>query len=281
MITVTGSASMELTKQKELFPGRRGKGADHLMMPLSLSRYSEVLSGIKPVTGDIGSIERNADANRMYSGTLKELLLRYIKTGGFPRAIRDFKRYGRVSPETMKTYLDWMRGDWMKAGKSDRYMKEVISYIVRARGTPISWNGIASETGINSPHTARSYAEVLEGTFSAIILNMLSQDLRVLYRKNKKIHFTDPLLFRIFADYTGTEYSEDWLVEGTAASLISRRCPAFYWRNSTEADIVCISGREQIGFEVTWGTKRWKKPRHIHKAHLLDRDNIHLYLASL
>jgi predicted AAA+ superfamily ATPase len=281
VITITGSASMELSKQKELFPGRRGNGADYLMMPLSFSRYSEILSNIKPAAGDLEEIEKNVEANRIYSETLKRLLGNYMETGGFPRAIKDIVAYGKVSTETKKTYLDWMRGDWMKAGKSEKYMKEVISYIMKARGTPISWNGIASETGINSPHTARSYVEVLEGTFSALVLYMLSQDFRVLYRKNKKVHFTDPLIYRIFADYTGNELSEDWLVEGVSASLLSRKCPVFYWRNSTEVDIVCRQGKKQIGFEITRGIKRWKKPRHIEKAHLLDKENMYLYLASI
>ncbi len=281
VVTITGSASMELTKQKEFFPGRKGKGKDHLMMPLSLSRYSEIFSGIKPMSGDLEHIERNVEANRMYSDTLKEMFLQYMNTGGFPKAIRDFHRYGRVSQETMKTYLDWMRGDWAKAGKSERYMKEVLAYLINAKGTPISWNGIASETGINSPHTARSYVEVLEGTFSAIILYMLSPESRVLYRKNKKIHFTDPLLFKIFSDYTGMEFSEDWLLEGISASLMGRKCPVFYWRNSTEIDIVCNINGKQVGFEVTKGIKRWKKPRHVSTAYLLGRENIHLYLSSV
>ena len=281
VITITGSASMELMKQKEFFPGRRGKGKDHLMMPLSFSRYVEVFSDISPSTGGIEDIERNASANRVFSETLKAMFRRYLETGGFPRAIRDFHSFGKVSNETMKTYLDWMRGDWIKAGKSERYMKELLSYIINARGTPISWNGIASETGINSPNTARSYVEVLEGTFSSLILYLLSPDSKVLYRKNKKIHFTDPLLFRIFSEYTGEELYEDWIIEGTVASLLSRRAPVFYWRNSSEVDVLCKIDGKQVGFEVTKGIKRWKKPKHVEKAYLLDRANIHIYLSCL
>ena len=281
VLTVTGSASMELMKQREFFPGRRGKGGDYLMMPLSFSEYTSVLSNIELSVGKIEEIEKNVDANRLYSSTLKELFMNYLKTGGFPRAIRDFYRYGKVSPETMKIYLDWIRGDWAKAGKSEKYMKEVLAYIITASGTPISWNGIASETSINSPHTARSYIEVLEGMFTVTILHMLSPQSKILYRKNRKIHFTDPLLYRVFSNYTGVKFSEDWLVEGVSASLIGRKCPVFYWRNSTEVDVVCKLNGEQISFEITRGLKKWKKPWHIRKAYLLDKENIHLYLASI
>ncbi len=281
VVTITGSASMELMKHTELFPGRRGSGEDHIMMPLNFSRYTHIFSGIEPLTGGISGIERNVQANRMYSETLRNLFLQYIKTGGFPLAVRDYHRFGKVLPTTLKTYLDWMRGDWLKAGKNERYMKEVLSYIIRASGTPISWNGISSETSIKSSHTAQDYVSVLEGTFSSLVLHLLSQDSRVMYRKNKKVHFSDPLMFRIFSDYTGVDYSEDWLIEAVSASIVSRQCPVFYWRNSSEVDIVCNTEGGQIGFEVTKGVKRWKKPHHIQKAYLLDRESIHLYLASI
>lgn len=281
VITITGSASIELMKHTELFPGRRGRGGDHIMMPLNFSRYSEVFSGIRPASGDIAYIERNVQANKIYSETLHNLFLQYMKTGGFPLAIRDYHRNGKILPSTLKTYLDWMRGDWLKAGKNEKYMKEVISYIIRARGTPISWNGISAETSIKSPHTAQDYVGVLQETFSAIVLNLLAQDSRIMYRKNRKVHFSDPLLFRIFSDYAGVQHSEDWLVEAMTASMVSRQCPVYYWRNSSEVDVVCKLGGEQVGFEVTWGLKRWKKPNHIKRGYLLDRENIHLYLASI
>ncbi len=281
VLTITGSASIELMKQREFFPGRRGNGKDHIMMPLKFSEYVKILSKIEPVTGKIEEIDRNVDANRMYSSTLKELFTNYLKIGGFPRAIIDFYRYGRVSQETVKTHLDRIRGDWSKTGKSEKYMKEVLTYIIKASGTPISWNGISSETGINSPHTARSYVEVLEGIFSVIILHMISPQSQVLYRKNRKIHFTDPLLYRVFSDYVGVKFSEDWLLEGVAAALLSRMCPVYYWRNFTEVDIICKMDGENIGIEITKGLKKWKKPFHIKKTYVLNDDNIHLYMASI
>ncbi len=281
VLTVTGSTSMDLMKQREFFPGRRGHGSDCALLPLSFSEYARVLGGVSPKTGGIEEMEDNVSANRLYDATLRRLFQQYLITGGFPLAIIDFHRHGKVLPSTLKTYLDWLRGDWLRAGKSEKYMKEVISYIIRARGSPISWNGIASETGINSPHTAKSYVEVLEGTFTAKVLHMLSQDSRVLYRKNKKVHFTDPLLYHAYSHYTGERVAEDWLVEGITASLLSRVCDTYYWKNSTEVDVVCDLNGRQIGFEVKWGIKRWRKPRHLHRAYLLDRDTIHLYLASI
>lgn len=278
VIVITGSASIELMKQKEFFPGRRGKGENYLMLPLSFSEYAELIEGLRVSAGEIEKIDKNFLKNSIYKEKLKTAFEKYLETGGFPLSIIDFHLYGRVSLSTLKTYLDWLRGDWLKAGKSEKYMKEVISYIIRARGTPISWNGIASETGINSPNTVRSYIEVLEATFSAKILYFLSQ--KIDYKKNKKIHFTDPLFYHVFSNYCREQIDKHWMIEGVAAFLISRKCPAYYWRNSTEVDVIC-NEKEKIGFEITLGIKKWKRPKGMKKAYLLDRDNIHLYLASI
>ncbi|MGC8735148.1 MAG: hypothetical protein ACP5RD_09045, partial [bacterium] len=70
-------------------------------------------------------------------------------------------------------------------------------------------------------------------------------------------------------------------IEGVTAALLGRICPVFYWRNSSEIDVECKLNKEQIGFEVTKGIKKWKKPMHIKKAYILDKENIHLYIASI
>ncbi|RLF47840.1 MAG: hypothetical protein DRN20_05405 [Thermoplasmata archaeon] len=281
VLILTGSASMEIMKQRELFPGRRGYGRDFLMLPLSFNSYAKVLGKLDIVSGGIEDVERTAKANKIYSDKLSDLFKKYMETGGFPRSIKDYWKYGKVSIETERIYLDWVRGDWVKAGRSEKYMKEVLSYIIRARGTPISWLGIAAETSLSSPNTARVYVETLEHTFVAKTLNFISPDFRVMHRKNKKIHITDPFLIKIISRYTRTDFSKEWAVEATVASHIARICPVYYWRNSTEVDIVCIVDNKQIGIEVTTGIKRRKRPKHMKEFYVFDGENIPVYLAGI
>ncbi len=281
VLIITGSSSMDLLKQKELFPGRRGKGRDLLMRPLSFSEYLKAVHGLKVMSGPFSELEKNMDGNLLISNRSRELLETYLITGGFPLSIKDIIERKVVSEETMDTYLNWLRGDWNKAGKSDVYMKEVVRYLIRARGTPISWNGLSSETSINSPHTARSYVETLQGIYSALVLQLLSPDRRVLPRKNRKVHFTDPFIYRILSRYTGEKMDDGWLAEGTAASHLSRWGDAFYWRNGSEVDVVMDLSGQQTGFEITWGIKSWKRPRHIPRTFMVDRENYHLFLSSI
>jgi len=281
VITITGSASIELLRQKEYFPGRRGYGKDCVLLPLRFSEYLTKIEKLPISFGEIRRIDENMKKNKLFEEKIKEGFYRYIQSGGFPLSIIDVKTKGKVTLQTIRTYLDWMRNDWVKLGKNEKYMKEVISYIIRARGTAISWNGIASETSINSPHTAQSYVEILEKMFVVKILYFLSPDGKIMYRKNKKVHFLDPLMYQVFSEYVKEDYDLSQIYEALVATTLGRFYPTYYWKNSTEVDVICKVDDEIVGFEVTKGIKRWRKPIFLKKAHLLDRDNIHLYLSAI
>lgn len=280
VIVVTGSASIDLLMQREMFPGRRGYGKDLVLHPLSFSAFARIRGGLDIGCGDLSSLDRNINKNKLYLRRLKTLLAEYMRTGGFPRSIHDLARFGHVTIETTKTYLDWIRGDWAKAGKSDRYMKEILSYLILARGTLVSWNSIATQTSVNSPNTVRSYIETLEGIQTILTLYRIRPDSRIEYKKNKKIHFTDPFIFKVLCDYTRSEIPEDWRLEATVAAHLSRLCPVYYWKNQSEVDVICMWKKRQIGFEVTKGLKSWKPPWHIKKWYLLDRESLGLFLST-
>ncbi len=281
IVIITGSVSVDLLKQKETFPGRRGNGKDMVLRPLDFNTYSRVVGDLELKRGDLDDLDTAIAANRMFSDRLRHLFDQYMMSGGFPLAIQDLHEHGKVTTETERAYMDWMRGDWNKAGKSDRYMKEVLSYLARARGTPVSWNGITSETSIDSPHTARSYVEVLEGMYAALVLHNLRPDGRVEYKKNKKVHLTDPFIMRLVSAYTGVDHSHDWAMEAVAASHVARRTEAYYWRGKTECDVVALVDGQQIGFEVKTGVGRWRPPWHIKRSYVLDRDSLPIYLSAI
>jgi predicted AAA+ superfamily ATPase len=283
-LVITGSASLELLKEKERFPGRRGYGKDFYFLPLSFSEYVEKLGKIdvkKSQISDLKGVRKCVEANMLRSGSILELFHKYLKTGGFPVPVREFFEGGKISTESKKLYLDWLKSDWRKAGKSDRYMKEVISYILSARLSPVSWLGMAGETSIGSPHTAQSYVECLEDLLVVKVLNIISPDSKVLYRKNKKIHVVDPFLYHVFSYYSNREALEENVVESVVASHLCRVAETYFWRNKSEADVVSLIGGEQVGFEVKWGVGRWRKPRHLKHAISLTNENLHLFLSSV
>jgi len=283
VLTVTGSARLDLLQQREMFPGRRGGGSDVVLRPLGFRAYVRALSGLNPATFDsLYGAQAAIDANAIHDETLSRRFSDYLSTGGFPLAIRELVRDGRVGDESRKALLDGLRGDWLRLGRSDGYMKEVIRYLVEARGTPVSWLSISKATSLGSPHTAQSYVEALVGLMAVLPLSFLGADGRAVPRKNRKLHFLDPLIYNTLASYAGSKADEAAIVEGTVAAHLARGREVFHWRDGGEVDMIAVEGGRQVGVEVKWGFKKGLKPRHLSSLYLsLDRRTVPLFLASL
>ena len=281
IIVVSGSASLEILKQKEYFPGRRGKGRDIVFHPLSFSQYVEALRNLETEKKDLMQVEYSMKTNRVHQGLLNELFNKYLLTGGFPLSIEEMYARNRISFETRKTYMDWLRSDFAKLGRNEAYMKEVLAYIVRARLTPVSWLSMTRETSISSSHTTQAYVEDLEKLFTVKILNFLGADSKILYRKNRKIHITDPFLYDTICELVNVKPIDEDKLESVVATHLARRHPVFYWRNKTEVDIVVLVDNRQFGIEVKTTSGSWIKPKHLKNALVLTRSQIPLFLASI
>jgi hypothetical protein len=226
-------------------------------------------------------VETTIELNNFFKSSLVDLFNNYLITGGFPNPIQDFHASHKIRSDTKRTYLDWIRGDIRKAEKNEAYMKEIFAYLLNVRCSPISWLSITKETSINSSHTAQTYIETLQQLYIINILNHISQDGKINYKKNKKVYLIDPFLINILAEFTGIEVLHETIVESVVATHLSRICPIFYWKNSSEVDVVGIIKGQQVGFEVKWGPKNWKKPPHLKNCFLLTKENIPIFLASI
>ena len=282
VITITGSASLELLKQKERFPGRRGKGTDVVLRPLGFRSYVKALSKLEPLAmTDLFHAQQAIEGNRVYDATLESRFHMYLTSGGFPLAVREMVEEGAVGEGSRKAFLDGLRTDWLRSGKSEGFMKEVIGYVAEARGTPVSWLSISKATSIGSPNTARSYVETLEDLMVLLSAKILTPQGNIIGRKNKKLHFVDPFIYTVLSDYAGVKADEAAVVESTVSSHLARMHEVFHWRNKSEVDMVLQLGREQLGIEVKWGFKTGSKPRHIRNYLSLDRKSTPAFLASL
>ncbi|MDG6934591.1 MAG: ATP-binding protein, partial [Nitrososphaerota archaeon] len=191
------------------------------------------------------------------------------------------KERGKASESTIRSFLDSVRSDWTKAGRSDRYMKELLAYILQARSTPISWLSISKETSLASPHTAQVYVETLEKLLVALTLEFISPGGRVMPRKNRKIHFSDPLAYLALASFARVSIDKPAMGEGIVASHLSRNWEVYYWKNGSEVDAIVKQQGRLIGIETKWGFKKGSRPRHLSKYVVLDKKKVPLFLASL
>lgn len=283
IIYISGSTSIDILKAKERFPGRRGNGKDITYFPMSFSEFARNFSKIDIETTNIENTEkwkRKIETMRVYRKPLLSLFEIYLQTGGFPLSIRDFYERNRITIMTEKTYLDWIKNEWVRMKKNEKYMKEIVSYILRAKLSPVSWFKIAQNTSINSPNTVLSYIETLENMYIAKVLYVYTHEEKIAYRKNKKIHIIDPFLYRILSRYTRIKVDEDQIVESTIVGHIMRVGEVYYWKNKTEVDIVAIINGEKLYIEVKWSKKPKRTPPRP-TPYTVDKYKIPLFLSII
>ena len=135
VITVTGSSSLKIKGDIELFPGRTGKGETIEVLPLSFKQYVEV-HGVRKY-------------KLQYDEVLK-LFEKYLETGGFPSSINDLP---------LDNILNGFVGEFIRFRKSLEISKEVFASLIGKIPSSMSYRAIASETSGYSYKIVQEYLE--------------------------------------------------------------------------------------------------------------------------
>jgi predicted AAA+ superfamily ATPase len=175
VITVSGSSTLRLTKIPEKFPGRRGKGKDIQVMPLSFPEFAQIKSG-----------KTNEELLFDTSLTLS-LFEDYLKVGGFPKSINN-------NPDSSQALIQGVLSEVYKAKMSAETVQNLIYSILDKIPSALSFNSIASDLGI-SHNTVSEYLEFLKDIF-VVGIAYLKRGEEVIKRKEKKIFFRDPFILR-------------------------------------------------------------------------------------
>jgi predicted AAA+ superfamily ATPase len=258
-LILTGSDLLVIQEARMRFPGRRGAAdrVDFHVRPLTFGEFCTLW-------GELPSVV---------------LLDQYLIHGGFLTAINDYKRGGMVTPSTLRTYSDWIRGDVLKRGRSEAHLKSVVQSILIRQGSQVSWNSLARELTIDHPKTVAEYVELLERLDVVTIVPALSEEtLSAAPKKAKKLFFADPFIgHALHAWVTGTSSipplgpeSKGLWAEGVAHQHLRRQGPTFYIKAEGEVDAVRLlksgTGPRFQPIEVKWSTQiRTKDLKQIRK----------------
>ena len=285
-VFLTGSHTLDMKAMSERLPGRRGTtedALDKILLPMKYSEYVKTLD--KEISKEINSLnlrswERRKSLIEMLSRGenpdefsrlilfLKELnghLQSYLLTGGMPRVVDDYQKTGKISEGVYRTYIDVVRGDLVKWGKRESYLRQVLTRVIEALGNPVGWNTLRQNTDIASHNTIADYVDALKDSFILIYLHQLDTTRkRPSYQKEKKIHFHDPFFLHALRGWTsGRDPFEECvgflknsdsvgrLVEGITADhlirLAYRLSPQkqlfeyenalFFWRGKREREV--------------------------------------------
>ncbi|MBM4401814.1 MAG: ATP-binding protein [Candidatus Cloacimonetes bacterium] len=270
---LTGSTSLSLKKSGEYLPGRRGKGKDLLMCPLS---FFEFFTLFYPELQKIKLKELKTKRPAVFwqefqdsYPDLQEKINFFFISGGFPKVINDFYQRKQVSPDTVNLYQAWVRSALAKAEKKEFLAKSILQKLFTSLTTGVSYQGVAQFADLGSHNTARDYLEFLKETF--LILEAPFFDIhqkKHLWRKNKKYYFLDPFIFWLLSSFisgvenlkvlqkdlfAGAEGTSKFIENLVATELYKNKIQSFYFSNKGEVDFVFE--KDGFGIEVKYQDK--------------------------
>ncbi len=261
VLVLTGSSSLRLRGEVELFPGRMGGGREVTALPLSFREYL----GVMGVHVEPSDAPQSFDALLPMAGKIRALFEDYLRTGGYPLPING-------DPRAEEYLIRSLEGEILRAGRSLDLARGVISRIMEAAPSPISFNSIASSLSI-SHRTVRDYVELLSGLM--VLGQALFFQRTPKFRKERKFFLRDPHLARVLSIWTATDFLQSALYEWIVQEHLLRRFgEVYYWRNGYEVDALANG----LKVEVKAGKPHRRYPKGVM---VLDRDDLPLFLAQL
>jgi len=261
VVIITGSSSISVKREVELFPGRRGNGKDFTSYPLSFREFLAVVD--KSLTRRIEPVHNIREIGKMAVNALifeKELnghLKKYMEYGGFPLAVSNLHE---SKEEAKNAYISWIKNAVLKAERSDTIARQIIKVLIETAQTDVSWEGISKKIEIKSPKTVATYVDLLKSIFAVNVLyNIDISGKKIRFGRNKKIHPRDPLLFEIFEDWCLSRYRDKQaaVAEALVIDHLTRMFPEHvgFWKDGIEIDAIVLENGDIYGFEVKWSEK--------------------------
>ena len=267
VLVVTGSDLSFMQEARMRFPGRRGGAAvsDFHLHPLSFREFVALEGNVVDVESYLREPSAMPDETVDF---IYDAFDRYLLHGGYLTAINDLAAHGAIGQSVLATYSDWIRGDVLKRGKQEAYLREVLSAIVRRYTSQVTWNGLAQDLSIDHPRTVADYVELLERMDAVAVLPALREDkLGPAPKKAKKLTFCDPFILhavRAWLEPPSDPYNDQilpllrdpvWssqIVEACVANHFRRFFPTYYIKAQGEVDIAYVRDGRFWPVEIKW-----------------------------
>lgn len=197
----TGSEARYLLESGERLPGRKGAGKTVFARPWSFREYMDFFHP-ELVSEYRGVNYRHV--NQLWLGSRKvdwrEQWAAYSLTGGFPRAIAEYRKSRVISDITWGIYSDWILGTWSAQRTPERSQTALARRICDTLNSRVSFESLKKGTDILSANTVKSMVEMQEDHFALSALPRFDlQTGKFLPSKLKKIYPLDPFVAHVWS----------------------------------------------------------------------------------
>lgn len=246
---LTGSDTVILKEAASSFPGRRGDAdqTDFHLLPLGFTDY------VRLVDSELLTFPEQKLA------TLFQRFADYLECGGFLRAINDWHRDGHIHAATYATFEQWIRGDFVRRGKSETHLAGLFQSLIEVGISQASFATLTERLALFSKETFMTYFELLERMDIVFTLQAFDQNTRQGFpKKARKFHFSDPFLLHVIENWLKREgrlshpTAEGNRVESVVAACFHRLEPLYYIKAEGEIDLVRVHASGFMPIEVKW-----------------------------
>ncbi len=246
---LTGSDSVILKEAASRFPGRRGKAdqVDFHLLPLTFKDY------LRLVSPDLLKIKKHR------SHELFDFFSKYLRCGGYLRAINDLHSGGQVTLSTYATFEQWVKGDFSKRGKSEENLLQVLQALFEVGVSQSSYSNLTKHVGHLSKDTLIEYMQLLERMDIVHTLEAYDSSSKIGFpKKAKKFHFADPFIQQTLENWLirerrlNDQTEESFRVESCVVNQYFPKLPCYYLKAEGEIDLVIVLGKRFLPVEVKW-----------------------------
>ncbi|MBB72034.1 MAG: ATPase [Legionellales bacterium] len=261
VVVISGSDLAMMQAARMRFPGRRGKAdqVDFHYYPLS---FQQVLQLKGHFSGELPALTED------FADILFTEFENYLIHGGFLTAINEYATTATISQSTLATYSDWIRGDVIKHGKNEHYLREILTAIIKHYSSQVSWRNLVGALSIDHTQTAIDYVELLTSMDTVYVQAALIEDKLVAApKKPRKFMFCDPFILHAitawltphkdpFAEHIIPAVTESIqsakLVEAIVVNHFQRHYPTYYIKAESEVDVAYVDNGKFWPIEVKW-----------------------------
>jgi len=282
---LTGSNAYDLKHSSERLPGRRGTslGLDRTFFPLTFRDYLCLVDRTFQAQSEKFELfDVDAINDLVKRSSFKSLLVKkpridlffdqYLLSGGFITAINDYHQNSSISPYIYEIYLQWVKGDFARYQKQERFLKQIIRRMIISLSSDIGWNSFTKDSEIGSHNTVVEYVDILEASFIArTVYNIDLNRQTANARKNKKFYILDNFIFHAFRGWLWAmndpfKASKKFLAYAENKSKLVENCTfmhfhqlfgeeMYFWKNKTEVDFVGKKNGKLYFFELKYRTQ--------------------------
>lgn len=236
---VTGSSSLELTKNAEFLTGRK---VEFIVRPFSFREFIRAKAPDIPdrLLDPFGELE---DYTKVYGSRLRSLFAEYLRFGGYPEAVlAPTELRVPLLKELLSTYVRKDVAGFLRVEHVTAF-NNLIRILSTQIGSQVNRSELSNTLRINQ-ETVNRYLDILEGTFVIYLVRPWYTNPRKEVSKMPKVYLTDPafLLATGIATPQVVPYDllDGHLVENAVWITLTNRFgleALRYWRSSSSAEI--------------------------------------------